>query len=234
MTQRFDVQADGEALVRNGDVDKCGAQDAVEDGIGVIERSGLTREPVEKLLVLVERGKRRALAPENVDVAAEAGRGVLGNLVELEAEMVKLFSFGCGAQRPRVAFRSEDNGPGRVEGAKSVHQGRVKLGLRQMIKVVRVLTQIDEVAVGAGRIRPGDDQDGIVRGTFNGPLAEHLYILLVELEAAGPLVCTKYAVKSLSHLSLSSARRYSWHYNFASFAKIVLVTQKEQSPSVAF
>jgi hypothetical protein len=33
-----------------------------------------------------------------------------------------------------------------------MHQGRVKLGLRQVVEIVRVLTQIDEAAVGIGRI----------------------------------------------------------------------------------
>ncbi len=152
VAERLDVQADGEALMRSGDVNHRWPQDAVEHRIRVVERSCLAREPMEKLLVLVERGEGRSLAPQNVDVAGETCRSVLRNLVKLEAETFKLFSFRFGIQRPRIALRREDDGPGRVQGAESMHQGRVKLGLGQMVEVVRVLTQIDEAAVGIGRI----------------------------------------------------------------------------------
>ena len=84
VAQSLDVQADREALVRNGNVNQRGSQNAVEHRIRMVERSRLTREPVEKLLVLVERSECRPLAPENVDIAREAYRGVLRNLVKLQ------------------------------------------------------------------------------------------------------------------------------------------------------
>jgi hypothetical protein len=59
----FDVEADGEALLRAGEVNKSGAEDAVEGGFGVIESGSAAGEAAEELLLLVERGKEVAVAP---------------------------------------------------------------------------------------------------------------------------------------------------------------------------
>jgi len=181
MTQRLDVQADRKTLVWNSNVDECGPQHTVEHRVRMVKRRCLAREPVEKLLVLVKRGEGRPLTPQDIDIAREPRRSVLRNLVKFEAKPFKLFPFRFGVQRPRIALRREDDRSGCIQGAERVHQGRVKLGLRQMVEIVRIFTQIDEMAVGIGRIGPGDDQYRIVRGAFNGPLAEHLFILAGEI-----------------------------------------------------
>ena len=92
----FDVEGDFEALLWAGEVEECGADDAVEHGVRVIEGGGAADEAVEELLVVVDGGKAGALAEEEVDVAGESrGEVVCEGLVseievEIEAELVQL------------------------------------------------------------------------------------------------------------------------------------------------
>ena len=58
------------------------------------------------LLHLVVGGEERSLAPEDVDVACEACRGVVGGCVKVSAQIVELLCF----ERPCIALRSEDGG----------------------------------------------------------------------------------------------------------------------------
>ena len=139
----FDVEADGEALLGAGEVDEGGADDAVEGGVGVVEGFGAAGEAAEELLGVVEGGEEGAVAPEDVDVAGEAG-GILvgfGGEIEVEVEMFELF----GGEGPGVAFGGEDGRAGGVEGAEGLHERRVVFGLGEMVEVVGVLAQVDEV-----------------------------------------------------------------------------------------
>lgn len=54
VTERFDVEADSETFLRAGEIDECGTDDAVDHGVGMIERCGESRETVKELLLLVE------------------------------------------------------------------------------------------------------------------------------------------------------------------------------------
>ncbi len=51
----FDVEAYGETLLGAGEVDDGGAEDAVEHCVGVVQWSGVASEPVQHLLLDVER-----------------------------------------------------------------------------------------------------------------------------------------------------------------------------------
>ena len=79
--QRLHIQADRKTLVGNGNVNQRRSQDAIDHRVGLVERSCLAGEPVEKLLVLVERSEGRPLTPQNVDIAGEPDRRVFRNLV---------------------------------------------------------------------------------------------------------------------------------------------------------
>ena len=131
----------------------------------------MTGEAVQHLLLHVKRCEERALAPEEVDVAAESGRGFVGADVEVHAQRVE---FLC-VERPRVALRGEDGRPRRVERAQGLHQRRVVLGLGQMVEIVGILAQVDESSIAGTvrRVRPRHDKDRIVCGTFGGPFGEH-------------------------------------------------------------
>src|SRR5579871_1223594 len=111
MTQRLNVQADCEAFVRSSNVDERGAQHTVEHRVRMVKRRSLTREPVQQLFMLVERGEGRALTPQNIDIAGEPLRGVFRNLVKLETKPLKLFLFCCSFQLPRIALRRKDDRP---------------------------------------------------------------------------------------------------------------------------
>ena len=86
MTDSLDVEGDREAFLWGGEVDERGAECALERGVGVLEWSGETRDAVEELLVLMKGDEGRALAPEEIDVAGDAGGCVFVDEVEFEAE----------------------------------------------------------------------------------------------------------------------------------------------------
>lgn len=175
--QGFDVEGDGEAFLRAGEVEQGRADDAVEHGVGVVERGGAAAEAVEELLVLVKGSEERALAEEEIDVAGEAGGGLVWREVEIEVEVLTEVGNLIGGEGPGVAFGSKDGGAGGVEGTQGVHKRWELLGLREMVEVVGVLTEIDELGgvresagLGGCRVgRPGDYQDGVFRGALNGP-----------------------------------------------------------------
>jgi hypothetical protein len=125
---------------------------------------------MEHLLLLVEGGEDKAFAPEEVDVAAEAHGSLVSEDVEFQAKGFELLL----VERPGVTFGGEDGRTGSVERTQGMEQRRMLLDLGKMIEVVGVFTQINEVAAGVRGIRPGNDEDGIVCGTFNGPFGEHL------------------------------------------------------------
>ena len=160
----LDVEADGEALLRGGYVEEGGADDAVENGVGVVERFGAADEAVEELLVLMEGDEVRALAEEEVNVAGEAGGGELGaeSGVEVLTEGVEVF----GRERPGVAFGGEDGGARGVERAEGVHDGGEQLGLGEMIEVVGVVAEIDEVVGRIDGIRPRHVRGLDLRGSI--------------------------------------------------------------------
>jgi hypothetical protein len=138
----------------------------------------MTGEPVEKLLVLVERSKDGALTPEDVDVADKAAGGVarfLVSEVKIKPEVVEFIRVLLLVERPGIAFGGEDRGARGIEGAKSVHQRGMELGFRKMVEIIGIFAKVDEAAV-PGRvrwIRPGNDKDGIFSGGFDGPFSEH-------------------------------------------------------------
>jgi hypothetical protein len=171
VAEGLDVEGDCEALLRAGEVEKGGADDAVEHGVRVIERGGAANEAVEKLLVMMHGDKARAIAEEDVDVAVESGgeKFVGGIDVEVEMELIELFRF----ERPRVALGGEDGRARGVESAESVHESGEVFGLGEMVEVVGVFAEVDEVRAGAGRIerriRPGNDEDGVVGSALCGP-----------------------------------------------------------------
>lgn len=76
VAQRFDIETEGEAFLGTSEVNKGGAKDAIEHGVGVVERGSVAGKAMEELLVLVERGEDRTLAPQDIDVADEAMGGV--------------------------------------------------------------------------------------------------------------------------------------------------------------
>lgn len=173
VAEGLEVEGDDEAFLRAGEVDERWAEGALEQGVGMIERSCEARDAVEELLVLVEGDEDGAFAPEDVDIAGDAGGGVLGDQVELKAECVEL----VGREGPDVTLGGEDGRAGCVEGAKRVQKRRVLGGFFEPIEIVRVLAKIDEVAGGIVRVRPGDYEDRVVGTTFNRPLREHLFIV---------------------------------------------------------
>ena len=142
VAESLDIEAQGEALLRASEIDECGTQHAVEHRVGMVERDSATGESVEQLLLLVERGEEGALPPQDVDVAGEAGRRVLGEDIEIELEVLEFVA----VERPCIALRGEDGRARRVEGAQGMHQRRMLLGLGKMVEVVGVRSQIDEVA----------------------------------------------------------------------------------------
>src|SRR5712692_6935818 len=71
VAESLDVEAQGEALLRAGEIDECGTQHAVEHRVGMVEWASATGESVKQLLLLVERGEEGALPPQDVDVAGE-------------------------------------------------------------------------------------------------------------------------------------------------------------------
>ncbi len=87
----------------------------------------------------------------------------------MDAKGVEFF----GIEGPCVGFRGEDRGSRCVEGAEGVHQRRIVLGFREMVEVVGIFAQVDKSSAGVGGVGPWHDQDGIVSGTFGGPLGEH-------------------------------------------------------------
>ncbi len=154
------VQGSGEAFLRACEVEERGAQDGFEGGVGVVERGGEAGEPLQALLLLVERDEDRALAPKEVDVAGEAVGSLLGSQIEVELEVLEV----VGIERPRVAFRGEYGRTCGVEGAQSLEQGRVQLGFGDAVEVVGIGPEIDELADARMRrvVVPWDDEDGIV------------------------------------------------------------------------
>ena len=160
VTNGLHVQADGETLLRTGEIDECRTDDAVEHGIGLIERRGVAGQTMHPLLHLVVGGEERSLAPEDVDVAAEACRGVVGGGVKVCAKIVELLCF----ERPCIALRGEDSGSWSVERAQGMHQRGVLFDFGEMIEVVGVLAEIDESAIagGIGWVRPGNDEHRVV------------------------------------------------------------------------
>ena len=64
----------------------------------------MASKTVQHLLLLMVRGKDRSLAPQQVDVAAEASAGILGDHIQLRSKMIEFL----GVERPGVAFRCED------------------------------------------------------------------------------------------------------------------------------
>jgi hypothetical protein len=163
----LDVEGDGEALLWAGEVEERGADDAVEHGVRVIERGGAANEAVEKLLVMMHRDKAGAVAEEDVDVAGESGgEWFVGGIdVEVEMELVELFGF----ERPGVALGGEDRRARGVEGAESVHESGEVFGFGEVVEVVGVFAEVDEVNRRVGRVRPGDDEDGVVGSALCGP-----------------------------------------------------------------
>lgn len=141
----FDVEGDGEAFLGTGEVDHGGADDAVEHGVGVVEGGGAAGETVEELLVLVEGGEEGAVAEEEVDVASEAGGGLVGGEVEIEIEVGAELGQLFGGEGPGVAFGGKDGGARGVEGAEGVHEGWKLLGFGEVVEVVGVFAEVDEV-----------------------------------------------------------------------------------------
>ena len=126
MADGFDVQAHREALLRPRKIDHRGSKDAVEHRIGMFQRSSEPGETVQHLLLQMKRGEERALAPQNVDVAAKSGRCVVGPDVEVHSQCIEFLSI----ERPRIALRREDRRPRSVQRPQSVHQRRVTARLR--------------------------------------------------------------------------------------------------------
>lgn len=169
---RFDVEGQGETFRGTVQVEERGSNDAIDEGEGVIEGRDAAGETVDEVLVLVEGGEDRAIAPEQVDIAGEAGGDIGGDKVQMEAES---FELGGGIHGPGVAFDSEEGGTGGVEGAEGLEEGWVTLGLGDLLGGVRIFAQIDE-ARDAGLVRrPWDDEDGVVCSALGGPFKEHLF-----------------------------------------------------------
>ena len=103
-------------------------------------------QAMQHLLLLMIGGEDRSLAPENVDVAAESGRGLVDDHVQVQAKCVELL---C-VERPRVALRGEDRRTRGVERAQGMHQGRIVLGFGEVVEIVRIFAEIDEAAVARG------------------------------------------------------------------------------------
>ena len=53
MAESLDVEADREALLRAGEVNQRGADDAIQHGVGLMQEGGVTTETMEHLLLLV-------------------------------------------------------------------------------------------------------------------------------------------------------------------------------------
>ena len=160
MAESLYIKADGEALLRAGKINQRWTDYAVEHGEGMVQRRRVSRETVHHLLHLVVGGKERSLAPNNVNIAAETGGGVVGSYVEILAEVIERF---C-VERPRITLGGEDGRSGGVESTQSMHQWRMLFNLGEMIEVVGIFAQIDEAAIsgGIGWIRPGNDEHGVV------------------------------------------------------------------------
>ena len=154
------IKADGEALLRAGKINQRWTDYAVEHGKGMIQRRRVSHETVHHLLHLMVGGKERSLAPNNVDIAAETGGGVVGSYVEILAEVIERF----WVKRPRITLGGEDGRPGGVESAQSMHQRRMLFNFGKVVEIVRVFAQIDETAIARkiGGVRPGNDEHRII------------------------------------------------------------------------
>lgn len=143
--ESFDVEADGEALLRAGKVDQRRADHTVEHGVGMVEGRGAANQAMQELLVVMKGEEERTVPEKKIDVAGEAGGGVVGSEVEIEVEVdAELFEL-LRVQDPCIAFCGEDRGARGVQGTERMHQGWILLGLGKVVEVVGVLAEVDEV-----------------------------------------------------------------------------------------
>lgn len=181
VAEGFDVEADGEAFLGDGDVDEGGAEDELEHGVGVVERGGAVGDAVEKLLVAMARCKGCAITSEEVDVAGEGYGSFFGRVMQIEVEIgefvlgVGVVGIGVEGDGPGVTLGGEDGRALRVERAESVEERWIGYGFGQVIEVVGVLAEVDEVDGRSLRIRPGDDENGIIGAALGGPFGNHNY-----------------------------------------------------------
>jgi hypothetical protein len=156
----FYIETGCETLLWASEIDECRADDAVEHGIGLIQRRRVACQTVHDLLHLVVGGEERSFTPEDVDVATEACRGIVGSYVKVCAKIFEL----VGIERPCIALRGEDRRSRCVERTQSMHQWWMLFDFREVIEVIGVLAEIDESAIsgGIGWVRPGNHKHGIV------------------------------------------------------------------------
>jgi hypothetical protein len=82
-TESLDVDGEGKALLRASKVEEGRTQDAFEGRVRMVELVGQPGKPGETLFLLVKRYEDRTVAPEEIDVTAEA----MGRLLVIQAEL---------------------------------------------------------------------------------------------------------------------------------------------------
>lgn len=86
----LDVEGEGEALLRGGEIEQGGANDALGGGKGEIERGKAAFEALQQMLVLMEGGEEGAVAAEQVQIGEGRVGGLFGIEQESQAERVAL------------------------------------------------------------------------------------------------------------------------------------------------
>ena len=84
---------------------RAGSQDALDRGVGLIERVEQAGEADETLLAGVERDEQGPLAPDQIDVGGEAVGGLLGVQIEVQAGGFE-FLRGCMGQASHLAVKT--------------------------------------------------------------------------------------------------------------------------------
>ncbi|MCU1320635.1 MAG: hypothetical protein JWM43_284 [Acidobacteriaceae bacterium] len=173
---RLDVKSDAETLLRTSQIDQRRPNHAVQHGMRMIERCSTPGQPMQELLVLMERRKQRPLSQQKIDIAGESRERIGGSVrrselkiqIQVLAEIAQLIL----GERPCVALSRKHRRASRIQSPQRMHQRRELLSLWQMIEVVRILAEINEPGrrLRSGSIGgPWNYKDGIVGSALYGP-----------------------------------------------------------------
>jgi len=137
----LDVETEGEAFLRAGEINERGTQDAIDSGVGMIERFNEADEALESLLLLVERDEDGAVTSDEIDVTHKAVRGFRWKDIQIRLGKEALVR----VHGPGVALCGEDGRAWGVERTQGLHEGRVSLRFRNLIHVIGILAEIYEM-----------------------------------------------------------------------------------------
>jgi len=178
MAERLDVKTDRVALLWTGEINEGRPKDEFEHSVGMVERGGAVGDAVQKLFVAVARDKKGAVARKKIDVAGEGDGSLLRSMVQVEMQMSELaLRIGIVGTPdnnwPGIALDGEEGRALRVKRAECMEERRMLGRLGEMVKVVGILTEVDELDGRIVGIRPGNNENGIIGAALGGPVGEH-------------------------------------------------------------